>query len=140
MGGTPNKFRSILGIGAKTSECEKRIQVSAREFDSSTSLDISGSKPKGQIGAPLKVLEKAEDSRKNSIVLGLLDFLRKEFHVGGKNLIVRIGVLKGPPGVEDFPDNRRICLSVEANSIQGVDNANNLTEGTIECPNACSTG
>jgi len=81
VSGTPNKLRTILGIGTKTSECEKRIQISARKLDSSTGLDISGSKPKGQVGAPLKVLEKGEDSRKNSIVPGLLDLLGKELHV-----------------------------------------------------------
>ena len=140
VSGTPNKLRTILGIGPKTSECEKGIQISARKFDSSTGLDITGSKPKGQVGAPLKILEKAVDSRKNSIVPGLMDLLGKEFHVCRKNLIVRIGVLKGPPRVEDFPDNCWICLSVEPNSVQSVDNANNLTEGTIECPNSCSTG
>ncbi len=52
LSGTPNKLRAILGIGTKTSECEKRIQISAREFDSSTASTFPVASPKARSERP----------------------------------------------------------------------------------------
>ena len=45
-----------------------------------------------------------------------------------------------PAHCKDFSDDRRIRLSVGADAIHGVDNANNLTESAIERTNARTAG
>jgi hypothetical protein len=93
---------------------------------------------------PLKVLQKAEDSGQDCVVIGLLDFLGKKLYVHFQYFFRRgprlMGVMGVPAQGKDLANNGRIGLAVRPDAIQGVDNANNLTERAIERANACTAG
>jgi len=80
------------------------------------------------------------DSRQDRVAR-LLHFLRKKPYVHFQYFFQRIcGVLGVTADGKNLTDDRRISLSVQPNSIQGVDDANNLTESAVERAHARTAG
>jgi hypothetical protein len=88
----------------------------------------------------MKVFQEPENSGKDRIAVGTLDFLGKKPYVHFQYFFRGIRGGGVPSGGKNFTDDGGIRLAVQPDPIQSVDNANNLTEGAIERAGTGTTG
>ena len=70
----------------------------------------------------------------------MLNFLGEQFYVNFQYFLQNARPGNMGTGRENLPNDGGIRLAVEPHAIQSVDNANNLTEGSIKRSNPGSTG
>ena len=138
--GSSDEFGSTLCIGTKAAELEKSVQVSAFELDPCAALDVAGREAECEVWIRVEILKEGDDSRQNCVVGGLLYFFRKKAYIDFQYFFHRGGLMGIAISGKDLADNGRISFSPQPDTIQGVDNANNLTECPIEGTNARTTG
>ena len=110
------------GIRAKTAERKVRVQPTPLQLDPCTLLDISGSQPQDDIFSPTDFFENLPNPGQDAIVRGLGDFMLEKAHISLKDRS-RHGLnpidVPQPTFQTRLANNRRICLSVWGNTLEG---------------------